>query len=142
MFATPAVPPLAISTDKVCFIIVKTREYVAKDVITEADPGSNASDDRMIAVLEDHRNDPSVRELFAAIESLSQDEQIDLVALMWLGRGDGTLPEWAQLRSAAADAHNERTAAYLLGTPLLADYLEEGLSQFGRSCEDFEMGRL
>jgi hypothetical protein len=31
---------------------------------------------------------------------------------------------------------HERTAAYLLGLPLLSEHLEEGLSQFGRSCED------
>jgi hypothetical protein len=142
MFAQRAVPPLNISTDKVCFIIVKAREFEAKDVVTEPDPGSNPSDDRMISVLENHRNDPSVSELAEAIDALSEDEQIDLVALTWLGRGDGTLQDWATIRSQAGDAHNERTAAYLLGTPLLADYLEEGLSQFGRSCEDFEMGRL
>ncbi|MCC6947405.1 MAG: DUF3775 domain-containing protein [Bradyrhizobiaceae bacterium] len=142
MFATRAVPPLGISTDKVCFVIVKAREFAAKDIVTEPDPGSNPSDDRMVSVLEDHRNDPTVRELTETIDSLSEDEQIDLVALMWLGRGDGTLQDWAQIRSDASDAHNERTAKYLLGTPLLADYLEEGLSLFGRSCEDFEMGRL
>jgi hypothetical protein len=142
MFAQRAVPPLNISTDKVCFIIVKAREYEAKDIVTEPDPGSNPTDDRMVAVLEDHRNDPAASELAEAIDALSEDEQIDLVALVWLGRGDGTLQDWAQIRLSASDAHNERTAAYLLGTPLLADYLEEGLSQFGRSCEDFESGRL
>jgi len=142
MFASRAVPPLAISTDRVCFIIVKAREFAAKDIVTEPDPGSNPSDDHMVSVLEDHRNDPTVRELREAIDSLSEEEQVDLVALMWLGRGDGTLQDWAQIRSDADDAHNERTAAYLLGTPLLADYLEEGLSMFGRSCEDFETGRL
>jgi hypothetical protein len=142
MFAQRPVPPLNISTDKVCFIIVKAREYEAKDVVTEPDPGSNPSDDRMVEVLENHRNDASVSELAEAIDTLSEDEQIDLVALMWLGRGDGTLQDWAQIRSNASEAHNERTAAYLVGTPLLADYLEEGLSQFGRSCEDFEMGRM
>jgi hypothetical protein len=31
---------------------------------------------------------------------------------------------------------------YLIGTPLLADYLEQGLSQLGYSLEDFEVGRL
>jgi Protein of unknown function (DUF3775) len=46
------------------------------------------------------------------------------------------------LRAEAARAHNKRTASYLLGMPLLADHLEEALAQFGRSCDDFEMGHL
>jgi Protein of unknown function (DUF3775) len=31
---------------------------------------------------------------------------------------------------------------YLIGTPLLADYLENGLSEFGLSCAEFELGRM
>ncbi len=67
---------------------------------------------------------------------MSEDEQIDLVALAWLGRGDGTLDDWDNLRDEAARAHNNRTAAYLLGLPLLPDYLEEALAQFGITCEE------
>ena len=82
------------------------------------------------------------RNLRAFIDALSEEEQTDLVALMWLGRGDGTLEDWIDLRGEAERQHNERTAAYLLGEPLLADHLEEGLSQFGFSCAEFEIGRL
>ena len=46
------------------------------------------------------------------------------------------------LRAEADRAHNRRTPAYLLGIPLLSDYLEEALSLFGCSCEDYEMNRL
>ncbi len=46
------------------------------------------------------------------------------------------------MREDAARAHNDRTAAYLLGIPLLGDFLEEGLSMLGRSCAEFEIGRL
>jgi hypothetical protein len=137
-----AVPPLAITSDKVCFVIIKAREYDVKDVVTEPDPGSNAADDGMIGVLEDHGDDPVADEIRGFVDIMTEDEQIDLVALTWLGRGDGTLEDWAELRGEAARAHNKRTAAYLLGIPLLADYLEEGLSQFGRSCEDEDMSHL
>ena len=61
---------------------------------------------------------------------------VDLIALTWLGRGDASIDEWQELRSEAARARNERIAAYLLGLPLLPEHLQEGLSQFGRSCED------
>jgi Protein of unknown function (DUF3775) len=107
-------------------------------VVTEPDPGSNASDDGMLSVLEDHTDDPVRSELIAMIRGLNEDEQIDLVALTWLGRGDGDLDDWQDLRAEAARAHNKRTAEYLLGMPLLGDYLEEALSQFGHSMEEFE----
>jgi len=126
----------------VCFIIVKAREFDAQDVVTEPNPGSNAADDGMTSVLEAHADDLTRPELVAFIAALSEDEQVDLVALMWLGRGDGQLEDWADLRDEAQEQHNNRVASYLLGEPLLSDYLAEGLSQFGRSCAEFEIGRL
>jgi Protein of unknown function (DUF3775) len=138
----PETPALAISPEKVCYIIIKAREFDAKDVVTDPDSSSNASDDAMLSVLEDHSDDPVVAELRAAIGSLNEDEQIDLVALAWLGRGDGGVDEWDNLRAEAARAHNKRTASYLLGMPLLSDFLEEALSQFGVSLEEFETGHL
>jgi hypothetical protein len=135
--------PLTISPETVCFIIVKAREFDAKDAVTEPDPASNPTDDRDVAVLEDHADDPVVEELTWVINSLSEDEQVDLVALMWLGRDDYTRGDWPGLREEAAGAHNRRrTATYLLGTPLLGDFLEEGLSMLGYSCAEFEMGHL
>jgi hypothetical protein len=136
------VPSLSISPEKVCFLVVKAREFDAKDIVTDPEGSSNASDDSMISVLEDHRDDPVVQELRGFIGALTEDEQIDLVTLAWLGRGDGTLDDWDELRAEAARAHNERTASYLLGMPLLPDHLEEALSQLGLSCEEFEMGHL
>jgi len=129
-------PTLSISTDKVCLIVLRARQFDVKDVVADPDSGSNPADDGMVDVLEDGHNDPVYRELVAFIGGLSEDEQIDLVALAWLGRGDGTIEEWDTLRAEAARNHNRRTARYLLGLPLLPDYLEEGLSQFGRSCVD------
>ena len=135
-------PALTISPEKVCFVIVKAREFDVKDETTEPDPGSNPSDDMGVAVLEEHGDDPVVEELTSFIDSLSEDEQIDLVALAWLGRDSTGADEWPETRREAARAHNKRTASYLLGMPMLADFLEEGLSQLGLSCEEFEMGRL
>lgn len=137
-------PPidLAISPETVCFLIVKAREFDAKVDVTDPDPGSNPTDDGDASVLENHEDDPVVEELVAAINDLSEDEQIDLVAIAWLGRGDYSVDDWDVLRAAATEAHNRRTARYLLGIPLLGDYLEEGLAQLGRSCTEYEIGRL
>jgi len=133
---------LAISPEKVCFIIIKAREYDAKEDVVEPDPGSNPSDDKDVEILEDYGDDPVAEELTSLIDSLSEDEQIDLVTMAWLGRDDTTAADWPTVREDAANAHNERTAAYLLGMPNLGDLLEEGLSILGFSCEDTEMGRL
>lgn len=73
---------------------------------------------------------------------MSEDEQIDLVALTWLGRDDNSADDWPAVREEAALAHNDRTAEYLVGTPLSGDFLEEGLSMLGYSCEEFEIERL
>jgi hypothetical protein len=54
---------LAISPEKVCFIILKAREFGAKDEVTEPDPGSNPADDGDVDILEDHADDPVVEEL-------------------------------------------------------------------------------
>lgn len=136
-----ALPPsLTISAEKLCFVIAKAREFDVKDVVTDPDSSSNAADDAMWSVLEDHPDDPTYDELRSFINSLSEDEQVDLVALTWLGRGDGSLDDWDDLRGEAARAHNKRTAIYLLGKPMLADHLEEAMDQLGLSCED-ETGR-
>ena len=129
---------IAISTAKVAAILTIARRFDVKDVVTDPDPGSNASDDAMSAVLEDHSDDPARVELIAMIRALNEDEQVDLVALTWLGRGDGDLDDWEDLRAEADRAHNRRTAEYLSGIPLLSDYLEEALAQLGHSSEEFE----
>jgi fructose 1,6-bisphosphatase len=129
---------LAISPEKVVFLIEKAKEFDVKDVPTKGDPGSNPSDDRMIEVLEDHPDDPVLLEIAGLINSLNEDEQIDLVALMWMGRDDYTVEEWRQLRDEAARAHNKHTARYLAGTPLLADFLAAGLDRLGYDVAELE----
>jgi hypothetical protein len=126
------VPNLTISPEKVFFIIAKSRQSDSK--ATESDLGPDSNDD----VLEVHSKNTDRSELSGFIRDLNVDEQIDLVALTWLGRGDGDIDNWHDLRTEASRAHNHRTGSYLLGTPLLADYLEEALSQFGHAFEDFE----
>jgi hypothetical protein len=135
-------PTLTISSESVCFIIIKAREFEVQDVETDVDSGSNPTDDNMVTVLEAHAGDLTRKELVGFIAALSEEEQTDLVAMMWLGRGDGTLEDWDDLRAEARQQHNNRTATYLLGEPLLPDYLEEGLSQFGFTCAEFEIDRL
>ncbi len=135
-------PTLAISTEKVCYLIVKAREFDVEDVNADPDSGSNASDDRQVDVLEQHADNPVVEEIRTFVAEMDGDEKADLIALMQLGRGDGTFEDWEAMRDQGSREHADRVAAYLLGQPLVSDYLEEGLSQFGFSCAEFEIGRL
>src|SRR6202171_772421 len=129
-------PALAISAEKVTFLIEKTRAFDVKDGATDPDSGAKRTDDNMIDVLEDDGGDPVVREITGFINAMTEDEQVDLVALMRLGRGDGTIEEWDDLRREAADGYDRNTASYLLGEPLVSDYLAEGLAAFGLTWTD------
>lgn len=133
-----------ISTDKVCFLIIKAREFDVKVDVEEPDPGGNPSDSDSREVLQDYADDPTLQEIKMFVDDLNEDEQIDLVALMWLGRGDYDTSEWEDARTEAVRARDEHghTAEYLLGAPLLGDYLEEALNQFGQSCKDIELNHL
>ncbi len=137
-----APPELSISTKDVCCIISMARQFDAKDEVTEPDPDSNPTDDGEIAILEDHRNDPVELELKTFIHDLSVEDRIDLVALVWLGRGDADLDGWSELRSEAERNQAKSTSRYLLGIPLMSDYLSEALSLFGESCDDEAADRL
>ena len=128
-------PELSISPDKVFFIISKARQ---SDI--EADEPeliSDLTDDDAVQGRGTGKGTDR-SELSGFVRDLNVDEQIDLVALMWLGRGDSDIGNWRELRAQASQAHNNRTASYLMGTSMLADLLEEAMSQFGLSFEDFE----
>jgi hypothetical protein len=135
-------PTLTVSSEKVCYIIVKAREFDVQDVNADPDSGSNQSDDRMVDVLEEHADNPVVEEIRSFVAEMDDDEKADLIALMQLGRGDGTFEDWEAMRDQGFREHGDRAAEYLMGQPLVSDYLEEGLAQFGFSCAEFEMGRL
>jgi hypothetical protein len=127
---------LGINVDKVCHIIAKARQFDAKEGITDPDSGSNASDDGMTDVLEDlpTGQDATRLEIVEFIRALDEDEQINLIALAWVGRGTYDLTEWDEALRIARSEHNKRVAEYLLTLPLLGDYLEEGLAAFGENC--------
>jgi hypothetical protein len=129
---------LNIDPEKVCFLILKAREFDAKVEPNEPDPGSNPIDDDEREILVDYAGDPSLEELRSAIDALDDDEIIDLIALVWVGRGDFTRDEWENARALAADRHRRGSADYLLGIPTLGDLVEEGLAELGYSCTDYE----
>ena len=91
----------------------------------DEDSGSNPSDDADRDVLEATAANPTRQELVAAINGLGDPERIELRALAWLGRGDYSKEEWREALEEASRIHDEKETDYLIGTPLLADYLEK-----------------
>ena len=133
---------LTIPLEKLAYIIAKAREFDVEVPPVDEDSGSKPADDAEWDVLEAGADNPTHQELVDAINSLSDLERIELLALTWLGRGDYSKEDWPEALKEARRIHDEKETDYLIGTPLLADYLEEGLSQLGYSIEDFEIGRM
>ncbi|MDX9740438.1 MAG: DUF3775 domain-containing protein [Gammaproteobacteria bacterium] len=130
--ALPMINPITI-----CFLIDKAREFHTKEGVVIPEPPLSPSDDdvgRM--VLADHADDPTYEEFCAAVDDLEPDQQVAAVALMWLGRGDFTADQWDSGLEEARRDWTPRTADYLLSTPLVADYLAEGLSLLGYDCSE------
>lgn len=119
---------LDINPEKVRQIIIEARVFDAKEQVCDPDSGSNGSDDMMADVLEDFADDATYEELMDCIRGLSEEEQVDLLALAWLGRGTYDILEWNEARAEGRRVLNGRTAEYLTSLPKLGDYLEEGLS--------------
>lgn len=126
---------LEISPDKVGFIIVKARELAAK--VAAWDDGAS-SDHDADSILESFSDDATQEELKEFIRDLNEDEQASLVALAWIGRGSFAPEELDEALATARAERTNRTEEYLLGMPLLPDYLEEGLDRLGYSVEDAE----
>jgi hypothetical protein len=129
-----------IALDKVCSLIRQARRFDVKEGITDPDSGSNPADDNAIDVLEPTADDPTEAEIRSFLSGLNVDEQANLVALVWLGRGDFEPEEWDAAVSQALERRDTATADYLLGIPNLPDLLDEGLGLLDLSCVDEDAG--
>lgn len=126
---------LTIPLEDLGYIIEKAREYGAEVAPTDVAPEYAEHEH---GILEATVDNPTRRELIAAIRALNDDQRVELIALMWLGRGEEDASGWDKLKRLARDRHNERDATYLAGTPLLADYLQEGAAALGYAMESLE----
>jgi hypothetical protein len=129
---------LNINSETVCFIIAKAREFQVKEEIVIPEVPLSPSGDWAQQILADHADDPCAREVVQAARDLEPDQQAELVALMWLGRGDYDLSEWDAAVKDATESMEDITEPgnYLLAHPLVADFLLDGLDKHGLSCEE------
>ncbi|MDJ0940371.1 MAG: DUF3775 domain-containing protein [Woeseiaceae bacterium] len=126
---------LELNRETVQFLIDKAHEFHEREEVTFPDEPENPNEDLALQMSEDFSDDPYYGEIKSTVEDLEPDQQITLVALMWVGRGDYSLGEWADALAHAQDSWNTHTADYLIGTSLVADYLTEGLSLFDGQSE-------
>jgi len=143
-----------ISLDSVCYVIAQARTLALgrnaddeehdpdghghEDLIHGDTDDDDLVDDEDYAAEEDGApaETDDHDELLDFIDGLNEDEQVELVAISWIGRGTYTVDEWSDAAETARNEHADNTGEYLLGQPRIADYLEEGLAQLGFSCED------
>jgi len=129
---------LSVNPETIGYITLMAREFHTKEQVPIPEQPLSPTSDWAMQVLADHQDDPTYNELKSMIEDLEPDQQVQLVALMWLGRGTFSIEEWDDALQEAGDSWTKNSADYLIGTPLVANYLEEGLSQLGYSMEDYE----
>lgn len=126
-----------IALDKVCELILRARAIDVKEGPTDPASGSNPIDDGAIDALTSSPDDATEDELRDVIAGLNDDERADLIALVYIGRGDMEPEEWGaavRLAREREEASSASTADWLIGIPNLADLLDEGLNAMGRSC--------
>lgn len=129
---------LSISSDFLAGMIVKVRGIQAKEGVVDPDSGSNPLDDNMVDILQDDPNDLSRAEVQEQIRGLDEREQAELVALMWIGRGDAEPEEWVETVNLARELKDGPTPRYLLRHPLVAEHWQEGAAKLGI---DLPLGR-
>ena len=122
-------------------LILKTRALMAQEELVSPDSGSNPTDDEGgPTTLQDDPDNLIRDEIAGEIEDLEPDQQAELVALMWIGRGDMEPEEWADAVALAVDRHEGATAEYLLSHPHVADYWDEGLDRLFDGSDLVETG--
>ena len=111
-----------IALDKVCELILRARALDVKEGVTDPASGSNPIDDGSLDVLTSAPDDMTESEIRDVIAGLNEDERHDLIALVYIGRGDLEPEEWGdavRLAREREDAASLSTSDWLLGIPIL-----------------------
>lgn len=133
-------PELRISTEKVCALIEAAREVAGKVASTAGDRTTSGDDSKLATIVDDlgqdfYERDDRRRQMVEFIAGLNVEEQTDLLALIWLGRGDYDIAEWDEALAEAEARIAARDPDYMIGNSALPQYLGDGLEAFGRTCD-------
>lgn len=119
--------PLNVASSTVSYIIERANEANGSLPSMEDTDGDET----------EHRTDEAdFQEIADFIDSLDEESRIDLVVLMWIGRGTYGVEELDHARHVALREATHATSDYLLSTPLVGDYLAGGLESFGLAVEE------
>jgi Protein of unknown function (DUF3775) len=132
-------PELRISVEKVCALIEAARKLAGKVPSTAGDRTTTGDDSKLATIDEPEGigedQDARRRETIEFIAGLNVDEQTDLLALIWLGRGDYGIEEWDDALTEAEARIAARDPDYMIGDAALPEYLGDGLEAFGLTCD-------
>lgn len=129
-------PELGINVEKVCALVEAARELAGLEPSTAGDATTTGDDSPLADMVEPSQGmDPRRRETVEFIAGLDAEEQVNLLALILVGRGDYGIEEWDDALTAARDSIDDRSADFMVGDPGLPAYLLEGLDAFGESCD-------
>ncbi|PZQ52164.1 MAG: hypothetical protein DI556_00405 [Rhodovulum sulfidophilum] len=121
-------------------LVLKLRAIMAQEELVSPDSGSNPTDDEGAAVLQDSPDNMTRSEIAAQVEDLEPDQQAELVALMWIGRGDMEPEEWREAVQLAMERRDRPTSDYLLSHPQVADDLADGVDKLFDGSDFLETG--
>jgi hypothetical protein len=124
-----------IAVETVTDIVMRLRAIEVKEGNTDPDSGSNPTDDGATDVLISGTDDATESEVRGLIAGLDDDSRAELLALLYVGRGDMEPEEWGEAVRFAREreAAGEGAVKELLGAPDAGDLLEEGLDAMGLS---------
>ena len=89
-------------------------------------------------ILMGHELERAEGELRAFIDRMNEDEQAELTAIYWIGRGSFEVEDWDEAVATAQAEATTPTADYLLGSPHFADHLEAGAEALKLDIADAE----
>jgi len=133
--AETTMPELRISTAKVCDFIEAAREVAGLVPPTTGDATTSGDDSPLMTIEDNPAEDSRRSEMHEFIAGLNIAEQVDLLALIFVGRGDFDVVEWIDAVREAEDRIADRDPDYMIGDAALSAYLGAGLEAFGKSCE-------
>jgi hypothetical protein len=133
-------PELRISTEKVCAFIETAREVAGKVPSTAGDRTTTGDDSELETIVDEpgqdfYERDHRRGQMVEFVAGLNVEEQTDLLALIWLGRGDYDIADWDDALAEAEARIAARDPDYMIGDPALPQYLGDGLEALGWTCD-------
>lgn len=131
---------MELNQETVCGLILQIRQYDGKEQEVDPEDSSNPSDTEADDVpykdtLESGPEDSIEQVIRAELHAMNEEELREMVALVWIGRGDYDGEQFTTAKAEAGRREDIDTVDYLLQEPLLADHLANGLAAIGQPCD-------